>query len=48
LWIQVLGIPIAPEFAVMMPYILTILVLTLSVSKVRAPAALTKPFEREG
>lgn len=48
LWIQVLGIPIAPEFAVMMPYILTILVLALSVSKVRAPAALTKPFEREG
>jgi simple sugar transport system permease protein len=48
LWIQVLGIPIAPEFAVMMPYILTIVVLTLSVSKVRAPAALTKPFEREG
>jgi simple sugar transport system permease protein len=48
LWIQVLGIPIAPEFAVIMPYILTIVVLTLSVSKVRAPAALNKPFEREG
>jgi len=48
LWIQVLGIPIPSEFAVMMPYILTILVLTVSVSKVRAPAALTKPFEREG
>ncbi len=48
LWIQVLGIPIPSEFAVMMPYILTILVLTASVSKVRAPAALTKPFEREG
>jgi general nucleoside transport system permease protein len=48
LWIQVLGIPIPSEFAVMMPYILTILVLTATVSKVRAPAALTKPFEREG
>lgn len=48
LWIQVLGIPLPSEFAVMMPYVLTILVLTLSVSKVRAPAALTKPFEREG
>jgi simple sugar transport system permease protein len=48
LWIQVLGIPIPSEFAVMMPYILTILVLTVSVSKVRAPTALTKPFEREG
>ena len=48
LWIQVLGIPIPSEFAVMMPYILTILVLTLSVSKMRSPSALTKPFEREG
>jgi simple sugar transport system permease protein len=48
LWVQVLGIPVPSDVAVMMPYILTILVLTLSVSKVRAPAALTKPFEREG
>lgn len=48
LWIQVLGIPIPSQFAVMMPYILTILVLTASVSKMRAPSALTKPFEREG
>lgn len=48
LWIQVLGIPIITEFAVMMPYILTIIVLVLSVSKVRSPSALTKPFEREG
>jgi simple sugar transport system permease protein len=48
LWIQVLGIPIPSEFAVMMPYVLTILVLTLSVSKMRSPSALTKPFEREG
>jgi general nucleoside transport system permease protein len=48
LWIQVLGIPIVAEFAVMMPYILTILVLVISVSKVRSPSALTKPFEREG
>jgi simple sugar transport system permease protein len=48
LWIQVLGIPIPSEFAVMMPYILTIVVLTLSRSKYAAPSALTKPFEREG
>lgn len=48
LWIQVLGIPIPSEFATMMPYVLTILVLTASVSKVRMPSALTKPFEREG
>jgi simple sugar transport system permease protein len=48
LWIQVLGVPIASELAVMMPYILTIVVLVLSLSKVRSPSALTKPFEREG
>jgi simple sugar transport system permease protein len=47
LWIQVLGIPIPSDIAVMMPYILTILVLVVSVSRVRAPAALTRPFERE-
>lgn len=48
LWIQVLGIPIPAELAVMMPYVLTILVLTLSISKGRGPSALTKAFEREG
>jgi ABC-type uncharacterized transport system permease subunit len=47
LWVQVLGIPIPSDIAVMMPYVLTILVLVVSVSKVRAPSALTKPFERE-
>jgi ABC-type uncharacterized transport system permease subunit len=47
LWIQVLGISVPSEIAVMMPYILTILVLVATVSKVRAPSALTKPFERE-
>ncbi len=46
LWIQVLGIPIPSDIAVMMPYILTILVLVATVSRVRAPSALTKPFER--
>lgn len=48
LWIQVLGIPIPSDIAVMMPYILTIIVLVLTVSRVRAPSALTKAFEREG
>lgn len=48
LWIQVLGINIPSEFAVMMPYILTILVLVLSKTKYATPSALTKPFEREG
>ena len=47
LWIQVLGIPIPSEIAVMMPYVLTILVLVATVSRVRVPSALTKPFERE-
>ena len=47
LWVQVLGIPIPSDIAVMMPYILTILVLVLTVSRVRAPSALSKPFERE-
>jgi len=48
LWIQVLGIPIPSELAVMMPYILTIVVLALSLSKGKGPSALTKAFEREG
>lgn len=47
LWIQVKNVPIPSEIAVMMPYVLTILVLVVSVSRVRAPSALTKPFERE-
>jgi simple sugar transport system permease protein len=48
LWIQVLGIPIPSDIAVMMPYVLTIVVLVISVSRVRGPSALTKPFERGG
>jgi simple sugar transport system permease protein len=46
LWMQVLNIPIPSELAVMMPYILTIVVLVATVSRVRSPSALTKPFER--
>lgn len=46
LWMQVLNIPISTELAVMLPYILTIVVLVLTVSKVRPPSALTKPFDR--
>ena len=45
-WIQVLGIPIAPDFALMLPYVLTILMLVVPFRKARQPAALTKPFER--
>jgi ABC-type uncharacterized transport system permease subunit len=48
LWIQVLRLPIPSDFAVMMPYVLTILALVFAVQRVRQPSALTKPFEREG
>ena len=48
LWVQVLGLPIPSEFAVMMPYVLTILALVVAVQRVRPPTALTKPFVREG
>jgi simple sugar transport system permease protein len=46
LWVQVLGIPVPSDIAVMMPYILTILVLIITVKRVRSPSALTKPFDR--
>jgi simple sugar transport system permease protein len=48
LWMQVLGIPIPSDIAVMMPYVLTILALVVTVQRGRSPSALTKPFEREG
>ncbi len=48
LWVQVLGLPIPSEFAVMMPYVLTIVALVVAVQRVRPPTALTKPFVREG
>ncbi len=47
LWIQALGINIPAELAIMMPYILTILALTLATQRaINKPAALTKPFTR--
>jgi simple sugar transport system permease protein len=46
LWVQVLGLPIPSDIAVMMPYVLTILALIVAVTRVRAPSALTKPFGR--
>ena len=48
LWVQVLGIPIPSDMAVMMPYVLTILALVVTVRRARSPSALTKPFKREG
>jgi len=46
LWMQVLGVPVPPDFALMMPYVLTIVVLAFAAGRTRAPAALSKPFER--
>lgn len=49
LWIQALNIPIpgnASELLIMMPYVLTIVVLTFSAGRMRKPSALGKPYER--
>jgi ABC-type uncharacterized transport system permease subunit len=43
---QVLGIEIPSDFAVMLPYVLTIVALTFSANRARQPAALNQPFER--
>jgi simple sugar transport system permease protein len=48
LWLQVEGAAIPSDLLVMLPYVLTIVALVLTVQRVRAPSALTKPFEREG
>ena len=46
LWMQVLGVKIPSAVAVMLPYLLTIVALTVTVGRGRQPAALNKPFER--
>ena len=46
LWVQVLGVKVPPSVAVMLPYLLTILALTVTANRARQPAALNKPFER--
>jgi ABC-type uncharacterized transport system permease subunit len=46
LWMQVLGVKIPSDVAVMLPYLLTIIALAVTVARVRQPAALNKPFER--
>lgn len=46
LWVQVLGLNIPSDVAVMMPYLLTIIVLAFPFRRALQPAALTKPFER--
>jgi general nucleoside transport system permease protein len=45
LWVQVKGVNIPSDVAIMLPYILTILALVFAVRRA-TPAALTKPFER--
>ena len=46
LWMQVKGVKIPSNIALMMPYVLTILALSFAVNRARQPAALDKPFER--
>ncbi len=46
LWMQVLGVNIPSDLAVMLPYILTIAALAVTTNRERQPAALNKPFER--
>lgn len=46
LWMQVLGVKIPSDVAIMLPYLLTIAALVAVTNRVRQPAALNKPFER--
>lgn len=46
LWVQVLGLNIPSDVAVMMPYLLTIIVLAIPFKRSLQPAALTQPFDR--
>ena len=46
LWLQVLKMPVSSDFAVMLPYLLTIVVLALTARRIDQPAALAKPYER--
>jgi simple sugar transport system permease protein len=46
LWVQVLGLNIPSDVAVMLPYLLTIIVLAFPFRRAMQPAALTKPYER--
>lgn len=46
LWVQVLGYSVAPNLAVMLPYLMTILALAIPFRRAQQPAALSKPFTR--
>jgi simple sugar transport system permease protein len=45
LWVQVKGVNVPSDVAIMLPYILTIAVLVFA-RRTQQPAALTKPFQR--
>ncbi len=45
-WLQLKAINIPSDFAVMLPYVLTIVALVFAVRRAAQPAALSKPFER--
>ena len=46
LQVQAVGVKIPAEFAVMLPYVITIIALVFASKRVEKPTALTKPFER--
>ncbi|MCX6029225.1 MAG: ABC transporter permease [Chloroflexi bacterium] len=46
LWMQVLGVKIPSDVAIMLPYLLTIAALVFAVNRARQPAGLNVPFER--
>jgi simple sugar transport system permease protein len=46
LWVQVLGLNIPSDVAVMLPYLLTIIALAFPFRRALQPKALTRPFER--
>ena len=46
LWVQVLGLNLPSDVAVMLPYLLTIIALAFPFRRALQPAALTRPFER--
>jgi general nucleoside transport system permease protein len=46
LWMQVLGFNMSPELANMLPYVLTIVALSVRVNRARRPDALNRPFTR--
>lgn len=48
LQISAIGVDIPAEFAVMAPYVITIIALVFASKRTERPTALTKPFERSG